>query len=53
MLPAAEGHQVDQLEPVILPTGAAEPKQYRKEGMGEGGRESSEGEGCRASIMPD
>lgn len=33
MVPAAEGHQVDQLEPVILPTDAAEPERYRKEGM--------------------
>lgn len=29
MVTAAEGHQVDQLEPVILPTGITEPEKER------------------------
>lgn len=29
MVPAAEGHQVDQLEPVILPTGITQPEKER------------------------
>lgn len=36
-VPAAEGHQVDQLEPVILPTDSTGPERERE--RGEGGRE--------------